>query len=155
MKRLVMVVLLACAGGAPFQALAEGGVAVDRPVDPVIQQYNDASAAKNWTQAVNVLGKAVQSNPRNAEYHNLYAYSLRHTANPDMGLVFKHYGEAIRLDPRHKGAREYLGEAYLQVGDVAKAKEQLAELERMCFIGCGERDDLRKSIAAYEAKQKR
>jgi cytochrome c-type biogenesis protein CcmH/NrfG len=148
--RLLLIGGLAC---VPLASHAVGDN--DAPADPVLQQYNEASSAKNWTRAVSVLRDAVQANPRNAEYHNLYAYSLRHTANPDMRIVFKHYDEAIRIDPRHRGAREYLGEAYLSVGDVAKAKQQLAALDRMCFIGCNERDELRKAIAAYEAKQKR
>lgn len=153
MKARFRLFLLGCTATLAFEVLAVGSDSA--PQDPVIQQYNEASAAKNWTRAASVLREAVQANPRNAEYHNLYAYSLRHTVSPDMGLVFKHYDEALRIDPRHRGAREYLGEAYLSVGDVARAKEQLVELDRLCFLACSERDDLRKAIVAFEAKQKR
>ena len=66
------------------------------------------------------------TDPNNASYHNLYAYSLRKSANPDMNLVFKHCNEALRIDPKHRGAHEYIGEAYLMVGNVAKAKEHLS-----------------------------
>ena len=38
-------------------------------------------------------------------------------ANPQLELVFKHYNEALRLDPKHLGAHEYLGEVYLTVGN--------------------------------------
>jgi hypothetical protein len=40
-------------------------------------------------------------------------------------------------------------------GDVAKAKEHLATLDRLCLFGCGEYDDLKKSIAEYEQKKTR
>ncbi len=63
---------------------------------------------------------------------NLYAYSIRKGPNPDMQLVFKHYEEALRLDPKHRGAHEYIGEAYLMVGNPAKAKEHLAALDKLC-----------------------
>ena len=70
-----------------------------------------------------------------------------------MNLVFKHYNEALRLDPKHKGAHEYIGEAYLMVGNVAKAKEHLSQLDKLCFFGCSEFTDLKKSIADYEKKR--
>ena len=71
-----------------------------------------------------------------------------------LDLAFKHYGEALRLDPRHRGAHEYIGEAYLMKGDLAKAKEHLAQLDRLCFFGCTELTDLKQAIAAYEKKGK-
>ena len=92
--------------------------------------------------------------PGNADYHNLYAYSIRKGSNPDMNLVFKHYNEALRIDPKHRGAHEYIGEAYLMVGNLPKAKEHLSSLDKLCFFPCSEFTDLKKSIASYEAKSK-
>ncbi len=63
-----------------------------------------------------------------------------------------HYTEALRLDPKHRGAHEYIGEAYLMKGDVAKAKEHLATLDRLCLFGCGEYSAVKKSIAGFEQK---
>ena len=37
-------------------------------------------------------------------------------------------------------------------GNLAKAKEHLAALDKLCFFGCAEYDMLKKAIAAYEAK---
>jgi hypothetical protein len=82
----------------------------------------------------------------------MYAYNLRKGPSPDMSLVFKHYNEALRIDPKHKGANEYLGEAYLMVNNLPKAKEQLAVLDKLCFFSCREHSELKKSIADYEAK---
>ena len=33
------------------------------------------------------------------------------------------------MNPNHKGAHEYIGEAYLMVGDKGKAREALHEVE--------------------------
>jgi cytochrome c-type biogenesis protein CcmH/NrfG len=97
----------------------------------------------------------VEKDATNADYHNLYAYAIRMGANPEMELVFKHYNEALRLDSKHRGAHEYLGEAYLMVGNLAKAKEQLKTLDDLCFFSCAEFTLLKKAVADYEAKQPR
>ena len=113
-----------------------------------------AASAQDWPAAQALLKDAIARNPGNADYHNLYAYSIRKGANPDMSLVFKHYNEALRLDPRHRGAHEYLGEAYLMVGNLPKAKEHLSALDKLCFFPCSEFNELKKAVAEYEAKPK-
>jgi cytochrome c-type biogenesis protein CcmH/NrfG len=127
----------------------------EAPPDPVLERVTEASAKQDWGRAAAILRDALARNPDNPDYHNLYAYSIRKGSSPDMDLVFKHYQEALRLDPKHRGAHEYVGEAYLMVGNVGKAKEHLAALDRICFFGCKEYSDLKREIAAYEAKPRR
>ena len=139
-------------------AMASGPVlaAGDPPAetrDPVIEKAAAATKRQDWAGAADVLKSGLSTDPNNANYHNLYAYSLRKGANPDMNLVFKHYNEALRIDPKHRGAHEYIGEAYLMVGNVAKAKEHLSTLDKLCFFPCVEYTDLKKSIAEYEKKR--
>lgn len=122
--------------------------------DPVLAATQAAIGRKDWAGAQTGLQKALLSSPQNADYHNLYAYSIRKGANPNMDLVFKHYGEALRINPKHRGAHEYVGEAYLMVNDLPKAKQHLAALDKLCFMPCEEYTDLKKAIAAYEAKRK-
>ena len=138
---------------APAAALAADSQPAVR-TDPVLEQAGKTIAANDWPQAQALLKDAIARNPGNADYHNLYAYSIRKGANPDMSLVFKHYNEALRLDPRHRGAHEYIGEAYLQVGNVAKAKEHLSALDKLCFFPCQEFSDLKRAVSDYEAKPK-
>lgn len=147
----VAVALLAAgaaraAGGGTDPAHAE-------PKDPALAAIQAAVARSDWTQARALARAGIEKDARNAEYHNLYAYAIRKGANPEMDLVFKHYNEALRLDPRHRGAHEYLGEAYLMVGNLAKAKEELKALDDLCFFSCQEFTMLKKAIADYEAKQ--
>ncbi len=123
------------------------------PRDPVLEQVAAARAKNDWSEAQATLRQALAGNPDNADYHNLYAYSIRKGTNPDMSLVFKHYNEALRIDPDHRGAHEYLGEAYLMVGNVAKAKEHLSVLDKLCFFPCDEYTELKNAIADYERKQ--
>jgi len=129
-----------------------GGSEPPKPyVDPVVEKANAEMDKGNWAGAQAMLRDALASNPGKADYHNLYAYSIRKGPNPDMSLVFKHYNEALRIDPRHRGAHEYLGEAYLMVGNLEKAKEHLATLDNLCFLPCSEYTQLKKAVAGYES----
>jgi hypothetical protein len=153
MKPFIRATLLALLL-APGAVLAAGGGSNVAPIDPTYGRANQAILRGDWTGAQSILKDALAGSPGNADYHNLYAYSLRKGPNPDMSLVFQHYNEALRIDPKHKGANEYLGEAYLMVGNLPKAKEQLATLDKICFLPCKEYSELKTSIAAYEAKGK-
>ena len=150
MKAFLLPLMLAL----PSLALAASDP-VTAPADPVLEKVTAATKKQDWASAQAMLRDALAANPQNANYHNLYAYSVRKGANPDMNLVFKHYNEALRIDPKHKGAHEYIGEAYLMVGNVAKAKEHLAQLDKLCFFSCAEYADLKKSISEYEKTGKR
>jgi Tfp pilus assembly protein PilF len=150
LRRAVLLVLAA----ATIAAAADTPEPSRAPVDRDLGEARARIAAKDWTGARDILTKAVTRDPRNAEYHNLLAYAIRHTANPDMDVVFKHYGEALRIDPKHRGAHEYIGEAYLMVGNVGKAKEHLAALDKLCVFSCEEYRDLKRAIERYEAQKK-
>ena len=155
MKTLTSIVFAATMLSAA-SALAAGGGGNSTPAapeDPVIEKSRAAIESRNWMQAQEIVREGLAKNPANADYHNLYAYSMRMGANPQMDLVFRHYNEALRIDPKHRAAHEYLGEAYLMTGNFAKAKEQLKVLDDLCFFACSEFTLLKKAIADYEAKQ--
>jgi tetratricopeptide (TPR) repeat protein len=48
------------------------------------------------------------------------------------------FARALHIDPAHRGALEYLGKLYLEMSDLAKAKEPLGQLSRLRGTGCGE-----------------
>ena len=149
LKSVLTIVALAVSNHAAFAADSAGPAA---RADPMMDRYSAAAERQDWKGAAAAMQAAISKDPNNPDYHNLYAYSLRKGGTPQMDLVFKHYNEALRLDPRHRGAHEYLGEAYLMVGNVAKAKEELSALDKLCFFGCTEYTELKKSIADHEAK---
>lgn len=161
MTRSARIVAMAlwCGAAAAWGAGGGGeGTSYSNPTvnaDPVVAAARAAIAKDDWAGAQAGLKQALAANPNHADYHNLYAFSLRKgSPKPDMELVFKHYGEALRLDPKHRGAHEYIGEAYLMVNNLPKAKEHLATLDKLCFFGCEEYTDLKKAVAAYEAGRK-
>ena len=109
-----------------------------------------AMEKKNWTEAIRRYQMAAKRNPENADLQNYLGYSYRNVGQMD--LAFKHYLRAIALDPRHRGAHEYIGEAYLMVKNLPKAEEHLAALEKICLLPCEELDDLRKKVAEYRKR---
>jgi Flp pilus assembly protein TadD len=84
-----------------------------------------------------------------ADVYNLLGFTLRKTGDFKTSLTY--YTKALELQPDHKAAREYLGELYVETGNVEKAKEQLAILAKLCPGGCEEREDLQKAISAKQA----
>jgi tetratricopeptide (TPR) repeat protein len=109
-----------------------------------------AVEAKDWKNAVRLLAKAELRDDRNPDLQNLLGYAYRNSGNFD--LAFRHYERALALNPRHRGAHEYVGEAYLMVGNVRKAEEHLAALKNICLVPCEEFEDLRKAIAEYRQR---
>jgi len=145
-----LAMLPAPAFAAPDAGPAEPAASADSAMDRGMALVE----RRDWTAAAAVFRDALARDPGNAGYHNMYAYALRSGPKPAMDLVFRHYNEALRLDPRHRGAHEYLGEAYLMTGNVAKAREHLGVLDRLCGYGCREFTMLKNAIAAHEARKK-
>ena len=105
---------------------------------------------KDWSGAIAMLEKFVKANPNNADGYNLLGYSLRN-AKRNSEAIFN-YKEALRIDPQHRGAHEYLGIAYVQNKELPKAKELLISLEKICGLQCEEYQDLKKAIVKAEKK---
>jgi Flp pilus assembly protein TadD len=111
----------------------------------------DAIKAKKWPQALAELQIAAREEPRNADVHNLLGYTYRKQATPNLAKAFEHYNTALTLDPKHKGAHEYIGEAYLMDKKPEQADKHLASLEQICGNKtCEEYADLAAAIAKYK-----
>lgn len=104
----------------------------------------------DWQGAVEYFKKAVADDAKNADAYNLMGYSYRRMGKADP--AFEAYAKALNLNPKHRGANEYLGETYLLVGEVDKAEAQLAILKDLCGKQCKETVKLRKAIARYNAR---
>ena len=101
--------------------------------------------AKDYAAALADLRDIVED-IQQADVYNLLGFTLRKTGDFKTSLTY--YTKALELEPDHKAAREYLGELYVETGNMEKAKEQLAVLNRLCPGGCEEREDLQKAINA-------
>ncbi len=109
-----------------------------------------AIKAKDWAGAITLLEAEVAANKGTANVYNYLGYAHRNLGNYD--AAFKHYATALKMEPEHRGAHEYVGQTYLAVGNLEMAKKHLDALDRICFFGCEEYDDLKAAVAAYRPK---
>lgn len=134
------------------QVRADGDAVPPPPqvaADPDFQAGRKAIEAKNWPEAIDRLNRAAARDPKSADIQNLLGYAYRNQRN--LGAAFKHYEEALRLDPKHIGAHEYIGEAWLMAGNLPKAEEHLKALDKLCFLPCDPYKDLKRKVAEYKA----
>jgi Flp pilus assembly protein TadD len=120
--------------------------------DPDYAAAKAAMDKKDWNEAIKRFHQAALRDPDSADLHNYLGFSYRNLKQ--MEQAFKYYQRSLELNPRHRGAHEYIGEAYLMVGDVASAEKHLAALRDICLLPCEELDDLERAVKAYHAKTK-
>ena len=119
--------------------------------DPDYAAAKQALDRQDWAEAARRFGQAALRDPDNADLQNYLGYSHRKLGQLDR--AFAYYRRALELNPRHRGAHEYAGEAYLLVGDLARAEEHLAALRKICLLPCEELGDLEREINAYRQKR--
>ena len=100
--------------------------------------------AGRYGEAIQMLG--LMSDKNDPRVLNMLGFSHRKSGRIEVGLGY--YQEALTINPDFTLAREYLGEAYLTLGDLASAKNQLSEIEKRCGKGCAEYAELEKQIVA-------
>jgi tetratricopeptide (TPR) repeat protein len=101
--------------------------------------------AKDFAGAIAELTPVI-ANTQHADVYNLMGFSLRKSGDMQQAATF--YAKALDFNADHKGALEYQGEMFVEMGQLDKAKVNLAKLVTLCPQGCEEREDLEKAIAA-------
>ena len=144
--------------GAAIAAYLPVAAAEPYETDPDLATRDDDYAAgkraadkADWNEAARRFKLAERRHPEHADLQNILGFTYRNLKLYD--LAFKHYKRAIELDPRHRGAHEYIGETYLLVGDVEGAQRHLAALRQICLLPCDELADLERAIAKHRAAQ--
>ena len=131
--------------------IASVGFAADTapPANDKLTPARARIAEKNWPAALEELKKV--NDTGNADWNNLMGYSLRKAGSTNAAESEKFYNEALRINPKHRGALEYSGELYLMTGNLPMAEQRLATLDKACFLPCSEHTDLKKAVATYKA----
>ena len=117
--------------------------------------YSRAKAmieAKDYKGALPLLQQVVAKEPKNADAYNLMGYATRKSGDPNGSLQF--YTQALQIDPKHLGAHEYIGEAYLMLDQPQQAEQHVARLDSLCVFGCAELRELKAALANYKAGRK-
>jgi tetratricopeptide (TPR) repeat protein len=140
---LILSALLAAGG-----LFAPGALAVDTVISrsaPDLTSVRAKIKAKDFKAALAELTPMLETH-QHADIYNLMGFSLRKTGDYKQAYMF--YRKALEFDSEHKGALEYLGELYVETGQLEKARENVALLKKLCPSGCEELDDLEAAIAA-------
>lgn len=118
---------------------------------PEYREAADAVKKQDYAKAIPLLKALAGQNGKDADVYNLLGFSQRKLG--DFDRAFANYRTALELNPKHRGAHEYIGEAYLKKGKLAKAREHLKKLDDLCFWGCEEYTDLKKAVEKFEARR--
>jgi len=137
----------------PGVSLAAGsgdssGYSTTNAKSAAFRKAEKAIADGRFDDAYALLSAEVQADANNADIHNLLGYSARKMGRYPESEA--HYYKALSLDPNHKGALEYMGELYLTLNRPEEARRLLEKLEKICWLGCDEEDELRAAIAKWE-----
>lgn len=128
----------------PVAAVAADTTPVDR-----LANARGAIGASRWQDCLSELRRGPE--PGNADWHNLMGYCLRKQAKPDLAGAERSYEAALRINPLHRGALEYIGELHLMQQQPERAEARLATLQQACPQGCEELEDLKAAVARYRA----
>ncbi len=108
------------------------------------------SLAKSGEYALAIEVLAMAPDQSDARVLNYLGYSNRKLGKMDEALGY--YQAAIAQNPDFSLVREYLGEAYIQLGQLEQARGQLSQIERICGgRTCGEYGQLAKLIVESQS----
>ena len=89
----------------------------------------EKNAQKKFKRALDRASQAVALDPSYYEAWNLVGYASRKLSDYPRSL--EAYDRCLKLKPDYTAAREYLGEAYVELGKIREAREQLGWLQRL------------------------
>jgi Tfp pilus assembly protein PilF len=101
-------------------------------------------AAGKLDEATDSLETALVVDPRNrAAFVTLARIAEKQELH---GKAIRHYREALMIEPNDVTALSGQGEAMVQKGALAKARENLARIKQLCVTACREQDQLAVAI---------
>ena len=135
-----------CGKGEVWDSRSQKCVKAENGVMPDKNFADNAYAlakAGRYAEALAVLD--LMKDPNTAVALNYRGYATRRMGRVDEGIAY--YLKSVALDPNYAQVREYLGEAYLIKGDVARAEAQLHAIKKICGTTCEAYEHLAVAIA--------
>lgn len=138
-----VIVTLVLVTVGPLHAAA-GGYSGSADLKPILKLIDQGE----YDAAIDRLHVELDYDPDNADILSLLGFGYRKTRKFDDALTF--YQWALRVEPEHRGANEYLGELYLETNRLDKAMRQLEILDDLCTFSCKEYSQLKQTIDSYQ-----
>lgn len=112
----------------------------DDQIDPrsiaLLERGKAAKAQGNFDAATDALESALVLDPRNRQAYIVLAELARQRNLP--GKAIRFYREALTLEPNDVAALRGQGEALVQRGAVARARENLTRIQQVCGQSCAD-----------------
>jgi tetratricopeptide (TPR) repeat protein len=116
---------------------------VPRSMD-LLRQGNAHLAAGRFVEADEALETALAVDPRNrAAYNSLARVAQRERL---FGQSIRYTKKALLLEPNDRDAIAIQGEAMVELGALARAKENQVKLQKLCPSGCAQLAELSATI---------
>lgn len=148
LRKLIITTSLIILWG-PVYADLDSGSSSSYSVKDLPKDIPALVESEDYSNAISALEEFIEKEDENPDAWNLLAFSQRKTGLYDESLAS--YKKALKLDSKHIGAHEYIGELYLTLNDPKKAKKHLKKLKKYCGSDCEQYQELAKLIDEYEA----
>jgi tetratricopeptide (TPR) repeat protein len=94
---------------------------------------------EDWPEVIEIMERVVAQKPWQDDAYTRLGFAYRKQGDYERSL--EAYDKALELNPHHRGALEYLGEAYLEMGRRGDAEAMLARLAEACRRVAGDQND--------------
>ena len=156
----LLALALAAGPAAPALAVFTGEMSARAPSgDDDYARGIAAFDAGDWAGVVEAMTTVVERRPHHDNAWARLGFAHRKVGEHEDSLDA--YGRALSINPHHRGAMEYLGQTYLELGRVWEAERMLDRLESECrrvalgftdgafTTGCDESASLAEAIEAH------
>ena len=131
-------------GQEPVASAPRGDDAVNVQSAELLQKGEAALAAGNYAAADDALEAALVADPKNRK---AFVALARVAAKQQLyGQAIRFTNRALVLEPTDREALKVQGEAMVEAGATARAKDTLAKLQKLCTSGCPEAAALSAAI---------
>jgi tetratricopeptide (TPR) repeat protein len=131
MRRLLAAAACVVALAAAAEETDPLPVPKEGPRQRAVELYNEGVKhllGERYALAQRLFEEAIASHEPFAEAHNNLAFVLRMQGAQNFEPSMRHYARALQINPRLAQAYMYRGVLYTQMGDLAKARSDLAVL---------------------------
>ena len=143
-QRALIVGFAAMLAGTPVAGQRPDNQILPRSVE-LLKQGEASLAAGKFAEADDALETALAVDPRNrAAYVALARVAQKQKL---FGQSIRFSRKALALEPNDLDALAVQGEAMVELGAVARAKENLVKLQRLCTGGCKQLASLSAAIS--------
>ena len=152
MIRIIFIFLFLSTGSFAASTSSDessSNITASEQVNMLYEKAYELVYYKKYDKSIKLLEKISKRKDlgkKKADIYNLLGFSYRKQKEPDLDKALEAYNIALKANPKHLGAHEYLGELYITLGNMNKANEMLLKLESIAGTNSLEYKKLKEAI---------